>query len=86
MNISLTKELEDMVHEKVRSGLYNSASEVIRDALRLLTEQDELRRIRLERLRKDVQLGIDQADKGMTKPLDMEAIKRRARAKFRGGK
>jgi len=86
MNISLTKELEEMVHEKVRSGLYNSASEVIRDALRLLTEQDELRRIRLERLRKDVQLGIDQADKGMTKPLDMEAIKRQARAKFRGGK
>jgi len=34
MNVSLTKELEKMVDEKVSSGLYNNASEVIRDALR----------------------------------------------------
>jgi antitoxin ParD1/3/4 len=34
MNISLTKELERVVDEKVNSGLYNNASEVVRDALR----------------------------------------------------
>jgi antitoxin ParD1/3/4 len=43
MNVSLTPELEKLVQEKVKSGLYHSASEVIRDALRLLQERDELR-------------------------------------------
>lgn len=86
MNISLTKELEKLVHEKVKSGLYNSASEVIRDALRLLTERDEAHRMNLERLRREVQIGIDQANRGMVKPLDMEAIKARARARLKSRK
>jgi putative addiction module CopG family antidote len=34
MNVSLTKELELVVEKKVKSGLYNNASEVVRDALR----------------------------------------------------
>jgi putative addiction module CopG family antidote len=34
MNVSLTDELESVIQEKVRSGLYNNASEVVRDALR----------------------------------------------------
>jgi len=41
MNISLTPELEKVVRERVESGLYNNASEVIREALR-----DSLRRER----------------------------------------
>lgn len=40
MNVSLTSELERYVREKVGSGLYNSASEVVREALRLLVAQD----------------------------------------------
>lgn len=36
MNVSLTPELEELINQKVRSGLYNSASEVIREGLRLL--------------------------------------------------
>jgi antitoxin ParD1/3/4 len=40
MNVSLTPELEEMVNEKVRSGLYQTASEVVRDALRLLKQRD----------------------------------------------
>jgi antitoxin ParD1/3/4 len=44
MNVSLTPELEEMVSRKVESGLYTSASEVIREGLRLLKEQDDLRR------------------------------------------
>jgi len=59
MNISLTPALEKMVQEKVDSGLYNSASEVMREALRLLNEQDEIRKMRVEELRKDIQLGLD---------------------------
>ena len=59
MNISITHELEEFVNNKVQSGSYTSASEVIRDALRLLTERDQLYQIRLEELRKEVQKGID---------------------------
>ena len=48
MNVSLTPELEKMVGEKVKSGLYNSASEVVRESLRLLKEQDDFKARRLE--------------------------------------
>lgn len=64
MNVSLTPELEKMVGEKVRSGLYNSASEVVREALRLLREQDQLREARLEELRRDVATGLAQLERG----------------------
>ncbi len=64
MNVSLTPELEKLVQKKVEKGLYNSASEVIREALRLLDEQDQLRRMRLEDLRKDISIGLKQADRG----------------------
>ena len=43
MNVSLTAELEQFVDAKVESGLYNNASEVVREGLRLLKEQDEVR-------------------------------------------
>jgi len=43
MNVSLTPELEQFVQGKVESGLYNNASEVIREGLRLLKEHDEVR-------------------------------------------
>ncbi len=64
MNVSLTKELEKMINQKVKSGLYNSASEVIREGLRLLNEQDQLRQIRIEELRREIQKGIDQVRSG----------------------
>jgi antitoxin ParD1/3/4 len=48
MNISLTPELERLVGEKVKSRWYASASEIIRDGLRLLEEQEEIRKTRLE--------------------------------------
>jgi len=43
MNVSLTPQLEEFVAGKVESGLYNSASEVVREALRLLEEHDRSR-------------------------------------------
>ncbi len=64
MNISLTPELENLVNQKVQSGLYNSASEVMREALRLLKEQDDLKRLRLEELRREVMLGVEQIRRG----------------------
>ncbi len=74
MNVSLTRELEHYVNAKVESGLYGSASEVIREGLRLLKEKDELHRRKLEELRREVQIGIDQADQGKVKPLTDELV------------
>jgi antitoxin ParD1/3/4 len=64
-----------MVNEKVESGLYNSASEVIREGLRLLKEQDDLKRIRQEELRREVLKGYEQSQRGESRPLDVKAIK-----------
>jgi antitoxin ParD1/3/4 len=64
MNISLTPELEQYVNGRVQSGLYHSASEVIREGLRLLKEKDEVHQRKLEELRREIQIGVDQADRG----------------------
>ncbi len=64
MHVSLTPHLEGLVRDKVKSGLYNSASEVVREALRLMEERDRLRDIRLDELRKEIQIGIDQIERG----------------------
>lgn len=60
MNVSLTPELERFVDAKVESGLYNNASEVVREGLRLLKEQDEIRR----RWREQIEIGWQQAQRG----------------------
>lgn len=59
MNVSLTPQLEELVRNKVETGLYNSASEVVREALRLLEERDRLKEIRIDELRKEIQKGLD---------------------------
>jgi antitoxin ParD1/3/4 len=64
MNVSLTPELEKLVESKVQSGRYQSASEVIREGLRLLDDQDRLREIRLEEARRKIQTGLDELDRG----------------------
>jgi len=74
MNVSLTKELEQYVAGKVESGLYHSASEVIREGLRLLKEKDEVHDRKLEALRSEIQVGIDQASQGKVKPLTDELV------------
>jgi antitoxin ParD1/3/4 len=51
MNISLTPQLEKLVKKKVESGHYGSASEVMREALRLLAERDHRQSVRIEELR-----------------------------------
>lgn len=82
MNVSLTPELEELVNEKVASGLYNSASEVIREGLRLLKEQDELKQIRQEELRREVLKGYEQSRRGESRPLDVEAVKAEGRKRL----
>lgn len=59
MNVSLTPGLEKFISQKVESGLYNSASEVVRQALRLLVERDLEYQTKLETLRTASQEGLD---------------------------
>lgn len=58
MNVNLTPLLEKMVRDKVSSGLYTSASEVIREALRLMDEQDSIRKAKLDLLRQEILAGV----------------------------
>jgi antitoxin ParD1/3/4 len=62
MNVSLTQDLADLVRRKVESGLYTSASEVVREALRLLADQDRLNSIREEELRPQIAEGLRRAE------------------------
>lgn len=79
MNISLNPHFEEMVKTKVDSGLYNSVSEVVREALRLLEERDQMRSLQMEELRKEIQKGIDS---GEPSPLNIDAIKTRGRQRL----
>ncbi len=76
MNVNLTPQLEDMIKRKVASGLYNSASEVVREALRLMDEQDRLRAIKLEQLRQDIREGLASGD---PTPWNSDEIKKEGR-------
>jgi antitoxin ParD1/3/4 len=78
MNVNLTPQLEDLVRSKVSSGMYTSASEVVREALRLMQEQDKFREAKLDELRRDVRKGIDS---GASEPWDPAALKAKARAR-----
>jgi antitoxin ParD1/3/4 len=78
MNVNLTPQLEDLVRTKVSSGLYTSASEVVREALRLMQEQDRLREARLEELRRDVRRGLES---GSSTDWNVAEIKASARSK-----
>lgn len=74
MNISLTPELEKIVQAKVASGHYNNASEVIRDALRLMIKEDAKTMSYDEWVRREVLKGVASADRGELAPFDMDAI------------
>lgn len=59
MNISLTPTLEKFVNDKVASGLYNSVSEVIREAIRLLISKENISKDVLIQLNKDIDKGLN---------------------------
>jgi antitoxin ParD1/3/4 len=78
MNVNLTPQLEELVRSKVNSGMYSSASEVVREALRLMDEQDRLRQVKLDDLRREVHKGLDS---GTSEQWDAAAVKAKARAR-----
>jgi antitoxin ParD1/3/4 len=93
MNVSLTPELETLIDKKVKSGMYNTASEVVREGLRLLEEQDQLRELRRAALQKEIIKGVEQIKNGEFTEVaveDLEAfakeISRRGRARLEAKK
>ena len=78
MNVNLTPQLEELVRAKVASGMYTSASEVVREALRLMDEQDRWRAVKFEQLREDIRQGLDS---GASRAWSAEETKRQNRAR-----
>ncbi len=66
MNITLGDEFERRIAKKIKSGLYTSASEVIRDGLRLLFEKDVIKEKQAELLKEEISKGFIQLDSGKT--------------------
>ena len=83
LNVSLPPELEKRVREHVASGLYGSASEVIREALRLFEAYQTVQKDTLSALKIDVAQGIADVKAGRVASINMDAVKKQARAAMR---
>ena len=73
---TLGDHFEGLIKNLVQSGRYASASEVVRDGLRLLENTEKFREIKIENLRAEIQKGLNS---GPAEPLDMDEIKAAAR-------
>lgn len=71
MNVSLTPQLERMIAQKVKSGNYQTASEVVREGLRLIQRRDQ----EIERVRALVKVGDDQIERGEYIEVDQQGLK-----------
>lgn len=79
MNASLPPELEARVRQRVESGLYGSASEVIREALRLFEAYEQVKTAKLDSLRQDIDQGLNDAENGRIKEIDFANLKLQGR-------
>jgi len=64
VNVNLTPELEKLVRDRVESGRYESAGDVVRDALRFLEERDQVRQVQTQELRKKIDKGLESLERG----------------------
>ena len=83
LNVSLPVELENRVREHVASGLYGSASEVIREALRLFEVYQATQTSHLQALRADIHKGLTDVHTKKVGPLDVNAIKQQGRQRLK---
>jgi antitoxin ParD1/3/4 len=79
MNVSLPPELEARVRQRVESGMYGSASEVIREALRLFEAYEQVKTAKLDSLRQDIAKGLNDAKNGRTNEVDFRNLKQQGR-------
>ena len=83
LNVSLPVELENRVREHVASGMYGSASEVIREALRLFEAYQATQTSQLQALKADIQLGLADVKAKRVGALDVVTIKRQGRQRLK---
>ena len=83
MTLKLPPQLEEAIRRKVESGMYASTADMLAQALELLEEHEQLRAIRLQKLREQVQVGLDQAERGEVSELDIEQVIEKARQQRR---
>lgn len=74
MQIYLPPGLEAFVQQEIDTGRYPSPEEVVHEALWLLKDKADLRALKLAELRKQIAVGLEQADRGECVPMDMKAI------------
>ena len=79
LNVSLPPELENRVRQHVESGLYSSASEVIREALRLFEAYQGVQAASLAALKGDIAQGVSDIGAGRVKELSMDDVKGKGR-------
>ena len=80
---TIGKHFEDMIEDLLASGRYSTASEIMREGLRLVEEREQRRKVKLEALRAEIQKGLDS---GPMEEVDisewMESIKQRGRQRL----
>jgi antitoxin ParD1/3/4 len=81
MNVSLTPELDKFVAGKVESGRYTSASEVVREALRLLEEHDRARGSQIAAFNQELGARLAGLDRGES--VQPQAVRKRIEQKSR---
>ena len=83
LNVSLPSELEQRVRGHVASGLYGSASEVIREALRLFEAYQSVQAANLASLKTDIAQGLADVQAGRVSATPLNKIKAQGRAALR---
>ena len=87
MNVHLGTVFDEFVSDLLKTGYYQTQSEVLREGLRLLKEREEVKQLRLAELRKEIAAGSEQADRGqfVDGPEAFAKIRQRS-AKRKNGK
>jgi antitoxin ParD1/3/4 len=80
MTITLNQELQAFLSEQVRLGKYPSLDEAVADAIRQLKNREE----KIGQLRREIQIGIDQLERGEGGEWNVEDVKAKLRAKYPG--
>ena len=83
MNVSLTRKQEQLIQKKLSTGMYASASEVVREGLRLLEERDQVKSLRLAELHTEITKGLSDFESGrvVDGPGAVKSVRRRIRRK-----
>jgi antitoxin ParD1/3/4 len=80
MEVQISGKAAEIINAKVASGFYADATEFITD---IVLRADEFDQVKLERLRRELQIGIDQLNRGESVPLDAKRINRAIQRKLK---